>query len=162
MKYAAIFRADELASHRAMKPAIDVLNLAVGMSRPGIQERIKSCDLTNPNLVWMLGYIAGFIDAAHQRGKSGDYSEMLVDGYYLDAVKMHLSELEGAGVYLRVVEQERRKPGSHLSLLQRGVPKFKQGMSFGGGDYVNFVNDRKMPMSLALYLTDQLAERDGS
>ena len=72
MKYASIFHADKVASHRAMMPAIDVLNLTLGMARPGIQEKIKSWDLTNPSLVWTLGAdIAGFIDAAHQTGKSG-------------------------------------------------------------------------------------------
>ena len=58
---------------------------------------------------------------------------------------------------MRTVEKMRPTGASLLSGMQ-DEPVFARGMSLGGGDYINFVNDGKMPMSLAAYLTDQLDE----
>jgi len=133
--------------------AMSTLDHAMDMASPFVHERVKRWDLEDPTLLITLGYLSGYIDAAYQLTKPFKYDEKLVDSLFVTQVAKHLTWVPGVEVYLAIFKTGHE---SGIGAMQCD-PKFMEGAMAGGNDFVNFANDKRMPISLVRLLQENPA-----
>lgn len=139
------------ANETGLSAAAETLDIAMTLASPLVLEKIQAWDLDNSSLRLVLGYIAGFMDAAYQSSHPSNYDERLVERMYLDAIERNLSAIQGAASYVQLSRSTWKYGGSDIGGLQ-GMPRFTEGMRAGGTDYINFVNEKRQPLSLYRFL----------
>lgn len=148
--------ATECSAASVLKAAESSLDTAITFASPYIREKVSRWNLENDDLLLILGYIAGYIDAAYQSiMRSAKYDEMSVEEMYLDAIERNLGDIDGVTAYLKLVRSTKELGVSDIGGLQ-GMPFFDMGMAVGGTDFVNAAHEKKMAFSLA-----KLLRRDG-
>jgi hypothetical protein len=144
---------DESSNTVTFAALLSPLELAMPLAAPYLKKKVTSWDLDNPNLMLVLGYLFGFIDAAYQTTKPSPYDESMVEQIFDKRIAKHLSGIQGADRYLALVEASRGSGGSNIAGMQ-GNPYFMKGAMSGGNDLARSVNREGPPIGLATLLMD--------
>lgn len=124
------------------------------LASPFVEEKVKDWDLENPNLMLTLGYLSGYIDAAYQMTQPLKYNEKLVESTFDRRIAKYVSRVSGVDSYLKF--SALAGDGSSIGGMQ-GDPQFMTGTMAGGSDFVNFRNEKRLPLSLAKLLQGNAA-----
>ena len=129
-----------------LQAASKAVGLAFRLADPWMEQRIPRWSLDNDYLVFALGYLAGFLDCAYQSTAPKRYDERAVDRAYKAAMEHHFANIPGIELVIKV--NKLAGSGSSIAGMQH-IPAFMRGQVAGGTDYMNFWNDKRMPLSLA-------------
>lgn len=139
------------ARKRVLRACLQSLDIAIEVALPQMQEEIPCWDLENPKLLVSLGYIFGYIDAAYQSALNESYDKKFVESVFCSAIERYMGKLPGVEAYVKL--RWTSPDGSLISLLQL-YSEFMSGALKGGGDFVRFANEARLPLSLAEFFLD--------
>lgn len=160
MKLSELFRRHPNITREAVQvwfeTAFEILDMVMAAVSDQIDEKVKTWNLENPHLLYTLGYLAGFLDAAYQRlAGRHEYDEHFIEELFLEAVERYLLNIEGAGEYLQMARSVLPHGGSTIGGMQ-SYPDFMKAMTDGGNCYVDtFKGKSSARFSLFLRLTGQ-------
>lgn len=122
--------------------AFKILDMVIGFASGEIEKKVKNWNLDNPDLLYILGYIAGFLDAAYQRFPVQiEYDERYVEVLYLIAIERYLMNIDGTNEYLEMTRSVSPRGGSDIGGMQL-YPEFMEAMKDGGNCYIDTINGR--------------------
>lgn len=122
--------------------AFQILDMVMGAASGEIKKKVKTWNLENQDLLYTLGYIAGFLDATYQTlpGRN-EYNERTVEILFLKAIKRYLIEIDGADNYLEMALTTFQHGGSDIGGMQI-YPIFLDAMKDGGNCYIDTLNGK--------------------
>lgn len=130
-----------------MRAALSSLEVAMLPAQTRIDQEIPRWDLSDSTLLLLLGYLAGYVDAAYQSSQPKVYDVNFVEGHFIDQAEKFLSGIPGADNGIRFAREAASLGSSTIAGLQ-SERLFMDGMQLGGNDFVKLIHERRTPVSL--------------